>query len=56
MEERRERGARRERRARPGVDAYTVTITFDDGTESASADLTVYLVLREDGWKVWVVY
>jgi hypothetical protein len=40
----------------PDVDAYTVAVTFDDGTESASADFTLYLVLREDGWKVWGSY
>lgn len=38
------------------VGAYTVAITVDDGTDSASLDFTVYLVLREDGWKVWAVY
>lgn len=38
------------------VDAYTVAITIDDGSTSASADFTVFLVLREDGWKVWGVY
>jgi hypothetical protein len=38
------------------VGAYTVAITVDDGTDSASLDFTVYLVLREDGWKVWSVY
>jgi hypothetical protein len=38
------------------VDAYTVAITIDDGTESASADFTVFLVPSEDGWKVWGVY
>jgi len=38
------------------VDAYTVAVTIDDGTESASADFTVFLVLRADGWKVWGVY
>jgi hypothetical protein len=38
------------------VAAYTVAITMDDGTDSASADFTVYLVLRDDGWKVWGAY
>jgi hypothetical protein len=36
--------------------AYTVAITMDDGTDSASLDFTVYLVLRDDGWKVWALY
>jgi hypothetical protein len=30
-----------------------VSISIDDGTDSASADFTIYLVLREAGWKVW---
>jgi hypothetical protein len=38
------------------VAAYTVAITVDDGTDSASLDFTVYLLLREDGWRVWSVY
>lgn len=38
------------------VAAYTVAISIDDGTDSASADFTVYLVLRDDGWKVWGAY
>lgn len=38
------------------VGAYTAAITVDDGTDSASLDFTIYLVLREDGWKVWGVY
>lgn len=39
------------------VDAYTVAITIDDGTESASLDFTVYLIFRgAEGWKVWAVY
>jgi hypothetical protein len=38
------------------VDGHTVTVTIDDGSESASADFTVFLVPREDGWKVWGVY
>jgi hypothetical protein len=33
------------------VAAYTVAISIDDGTGSASADFTIYLVLREAGWK-----
>jgi hypothetical protein len=36
--------------------AYTVAITMEDGTSSASLDFTVYLVLRDDGWKVWALY
>jgi hypothetical protein len=35
---------------------YTVAVTIDDGFESASADFTVFLILREDGWKMWGVY
>lgn len=38
------------------VAAYTVAISIDDGTDSASADFTVYLVLRDGGWKVWGAY
>jgi hypothetical protein len=38
------------------VEDASVTVTIDDGTVSASADFVVYLVLREDGWKVWGVY
>jgi hypothetical protein len=38
------------------VDAATAAITIDDGTDSASLDFTVFLVLRQDGWKVWAVY
>jgi hypothetical protein len=38
------------------VAAYTVSISIDDGTDSASADFTIYLVLREGGWKVWGAY
>ncbi|MGH2589319.1 MAG: hypothetical protein ACRDGW_00810, partial [Actinomycetota bacterium] len=30
----------------PDVDAYTVAITIDDGTDSASMDFTVFLVFR----------
>jgi hypothetical protein len=33
-----------------------VAISIDDGTDSASADFTIYLVLREAGWKVWGAY
>jgi hypothetical protein len=41
----------------PDVDAYTVAITIDDGTDSASMDFTVFLVFRGvNGWKVWAVY
>ena len=39
-----------------GVDGHTVTVAIDDGSESASADFTVFLVPRDDGWKVWGVY
>jgi hypothetical protein len=38
------------------IDGHTVAVTVDDGSESASADFTVFLVPREDGWKVWGVY
>jgi hypothetical protein len=38
------------------VDAATAAITIDDGTDSASLDFTVFLVQRQDGWKVWAVY
>lgn len=38
------------------VDAHTVAVTIDDGTDSASLDFTLFLVLREDGWKVWGKY
>ncbi len=38
------------------VDAYTVAITIDSGTNSASLDFTLYLILRSDGWKVWGAY
>src|SRR5919201_1047728 len=40
----------------PDVDANTVSVTFDDGTSSASLDFTLYLVYRSDGWKVWGSY
>jgi hypothetical protein len=40
----------------PDVAASTVTVVVDDGTSSASADFYLYLVLREDGWKVWGSY
>jgi hypothetical protein len=38
------------------VAAYTVAISIDDGTDSASGDFTVFLVLRDEGWKVWGAY
>jgi hypothetical protein len=38
------------------VAAHTVSVAVDDGTNSASADFTVFLVFREDGWKVWGTY
>jgi hypothetical protein len=38
------------------VDSHTVAVTIDDGTDSASLDSQLYLVLRADGWKVWAKY
>lgn len=38
------------------VESYTAAVTIDDGSDSASADFTVFLILREDGWRVWGVY
>jgi hypothetical protein len=38
------------------VNAYTVAVAVDDGTDSASLNFTVYLVFRQDGWKIWAVY
>jgi hypothetical protein len=44
-------------RVAPGEQlALDGVVTIDDGTDSASADFTVFLVLRDDGWKVWGVY
>jgi hypothetical protein len=40
----------------PEVKARTLAVAFDDGTDSASADFTVFLILRSDGWKVWGAY
>lgn len=40
----------------PEVAARTVTVTIDDGTDSASLDFTLFLVLRSDGWNVWGSY
>jgi len=40
----------------PQVASKTWAVTFDDGTSSASADFTLFLVLRADGWKVWGSY
>lgn len=40
----------------PDVDAYTTSVAFDDGTNSASLDFTLYLVFRIGGWKVWGAY
>ncbi len=40
----------------PKVGPRTVPVTLDDGTTSASADFTLYLVRRLDGWKVWASY
>ncbi|MGH2673925.1 MAG: hypothetical protein ACRDKA_06060 [Actinomycetota bacterium] len=37
------------------VEAHTAAVEIDDGTVSASLDFTLFLVLREDGWKVWGV-
>jgi len=37
----------------PEVKARTLAVVFDDGTNSASMDFTLFLVLRSDGWKVW---
>jgi hypothetical protein len=33
------------------VAVYTAAITMDDETDSASADFTVYFVLRDDDWR-----
>jgi hypothetical protein len=38
------------------VDAHTVSVAIEDGTDSASLDFTLYLVYRNDGWKVWGAY
>lgn len=38
------------------IGAHTVAVTVDDGTDSASLDFTIYLVLREAGWTLWGVY
>jgi hypothetical protein len=40
----------------PEVKARTLAVVFDDGTDSASADFTLFLLLRSDGWKVWGAY
>ncbi|MGH2651724.1 MAG: hypothetical protein ACRDHK_11000, partial [Actinomycetota bacterium] len=40
----------------PNVAARTASVIIDDGTESASLDFTLYLVLRPGGWKVWSSY
>ncbi len=40
----------------PDVAARTWVVTVDDGTNSASADFYLFLVLRSDGWKVWASY
>jgi hypothetical protein len=34
----------------------TYAVTFDDGTDSASLDFTLYVIHRSDGWKVWGLY
>jgi len=41
-----------------GSDVATATyaVTFDDGTDSASADFTLYVIKRADGWSVWGQY
>lgn len=38
------------------VAAATYAVTFDDGTESASPDFTLYVIKRADGWSVWGWY
>jgi hypothetical protein len=40
----------------PDAASRTVAVVLDDGTSSASADFTLYLVQRADGWKVWGSY
>jgi len=40
----------------PEVASRTWAVGIDDGTESASADFTLYLVRRAGGWKVWGSY
>jgi hypothetical protein len=40
----------------PDVSAYTVAVTIDDGTSSASLDFTLFLIHRADGWTVWGSY
>jgi hypothetical protein len=34
----------------------TWRVTVDDGTDSASLDVSLYLIRRSDGWKVWGSY
>jgi hypothetical protein len=34
----------------------TYAVTFDDGTDSASLDFTLYVIHQSDGWKVWGLY
>jgi hypothetical protein len=34
----------------------TWAVQIDDGTDSASLDVTLYLIHRSDGWKVWGAY
>jgi hypothetical protein len=38
------------------VAARSWWVRVDDGTDSASLDLTLYLIRRSDGWKVWGLY
>jgi hypothetical protein len=38
------------------VSELTWAVSVDDGTDSASLDVTLYLIHREDGWKVWGSY
>ncbi len=40
----------------PEVAAATYAVTFDDGTDSASLDFTLYVIKRSDGWSVWGAY
>jgi hypothetical protein len=38
------------------VAAQSWEVSLDDGTDSASLDFTLYLIHRQDGWKVWGSY
>ena len=35
---------------------HTWRVTVDDGTSSASLDVSLYLIRRSDGWRVWGEY